>query len=67
MSAALTKNEKLWEVFTQYIDMEFEGHKFMGIKNYDTYLSNLYHDYMKLPPKEKQVAHHTFVAYEKNN
>lgn len=55
------------EVFTQYIDMEFEGHKFMGIKNYDIYLSNLYHDYMKLPPKEKQVAHHTFVAYEKNN
>lgn len=55
------------EVFTQYVDMEFEGHRFMGIKNYDIYLSSLYHDYMKLPPKEKQVAHHTFVAYEKNN
>lgn len=55
------------DVFTQYKDMEFEGHRFMGIKNYDTYLSNLYHDYMRLPPKEKQVAHHTFVAYEKNS
>lgn len=52
------------EVFTQYIEMEFEGHAFMGIKEYDTYLSNLYHHYMEIPPKEKRVAHHTFKAYE---
>ena len=55
------------EVFTQYIDMEFEGHLFMGIKEYDTYLSNLYHNYMELPPKEKQVAHHTFKAYARDH
>ena len=54
------------DVFTEYTDLEFEGIQFMCIKAYDTYLSSLYHDYMKLPPQSKQVAHHTFVAYKKN-
>ena len=27
-------------------------------KDYDTYLKNLYGDYMKFPPKEQQVGHH---------
>lgn len=54
------------EIFTGYTDLEFEGKKFMGISEYDAYLSGLYHDYMKLPPKEKQVAHHTFSAYKKD-
>ena len=30
---------------------------------YDAYLKKLYGDYMVLPPKEKQVTHHSFVAY----
>ncbi len=34
--------------------LEFEGRKFPAVKNYDEYLSMLYGDYMKLPPKEKQ-------------
>ena len=32
---------------------------------YEEYLGNLYGDYMKLPPKEKQVSHHDFKAYWK--
>jgi lipopolysaccharide cholinephosphotransferase len=55
------------EVYTEYIDIEFEGKTFMGLKNYDKYLSNIYGDYMKLPPKEKQVSHHMFEAYYKEN
>lgn len=55
------------KVFTEYMDIEFEGHSLRGIRNYDMYLSNLYGNYMKLPPKNKQVAHHTFIAYEKAN
>ena len=51
------------EVFTHYMELEFEGHQFMVFQEYDTYLRCLYHDYMKLPPKEKQIAHHTFNAY----
>ncbi len=41
----------------QFAELEFEGHRFMAYKNYPIYLSQLYGDYMKLPPKEKQVPH----------
>lgn len=41
----------------------FEGIYFNTPDNYDEYLSNLYGDYMKLPPKDKQVSHHDFNAY----
>ncbi len=35
----------------------FEGKKYDGIAAYDYLLTGLYGDYMKLPPKEKQVNH----------
>lgn len=41
----------------------FEGKYFSTPDYYDEYLKNLYGDYMKMPPKEKQVPHHNFVAY----
>lgn len=44
----------------------FEGELFNTPYNYDEYLSNLYGDYMKIPPKEKQVSHHNFKAYWKD-
>lgn len=43
----------------------FEKYQFSTPKNYDEYLSNLYGDYMKLPPEEKRVSHHDFKAYWK--
>ncbi|MDE7395107.1 MAG: LicD family protein [Clostridiales bacterium] len=49
--------------FTEYIDLPFEGKSFKAIAAYDTYLSSIYGDYMKLPPEEKRVSHHTFTAY----
>ena len=36
---------------------DFEGLQVPGFANYDIYLTNLYGDYMKLPPKDKQVPH----------
>ena len=45
------------DVFEEFIDVEFEGTKYKSIKKYDTYLSRIYGDYMKLPPKEKRVTH----------
>lgn len=41
----------------------FEDNKYPGFKNYDKYLTNLYGDYMKLPPKEEQVSHEIEAYY----
>lgn len=47
----------------EYLDVEFEGCLFKSIKGYDDFLTAHYGNYMVLPPKEKQVPHHTFDAY----
>ena len=47
----------------EYIDVDFEGHKFKSIKGYDEFLKGIYGDYMKLPPIEEQVARHGYTAY----
>ena len=47
------------------IRLEFEGHILNAPKGYDKYLTGLYGDYMKLPPKEKQVIYHNFEAWRK--
>lgn len=38
-------------------DMLFEKKKYSVLNNTDKYLSGIYGDYMKLPPKEKRVNH----------
>ena len=42
---------------------EFESIKVYGPENYHEYLTQLYGDYMKLPPKEKQVSHHDYLYF----
>ncbi len=49
--------------FADTIDIEFEGEFFSAPKDYDTYLTCLYGDYLPEPPKEKQKTHHSFKAY----
>ena len=39
------------------VEVDFEGIKVNTFACYDEYLTNLYGDYMKLPPKDKQIAH----------
>lgn len=51
------------EHFKHYKGILFEGRELQCIRDYDQYLRQHYGDYMKLPPKEKQVTHHTFKAY----
>ena len=53
-------------IHSEHIYLPFENRKYMAIKDYSIYLSNLFGDYMKLPPKDKQVTHHDFEAYWKD-
>jgi lipopolysaccharide cholinephosphotransferase len=56
-------NEKYSKLlFNSYLDYKFEDTVLMGIENADMYLTNLYGDYMKLPPKDKQTSHE-FVKF----
>lgn len=46
------------EVFAENIDVEFEGMQLMLFAGYESYLKNIYGDYMQLPPEEKRVITH---------
>ena len=50
-------------IFLHYTDALFENTLFKVISNYDIYLSNLYGNYMQLPPEEKRCAPHQYRAF----
>lgn len=54
------------EVYEDYIDVVFEGNMLMTLKDYDTYLTDLFGNYMQLPSVEQRVPHHNFTAYWKD-
>lgn len=64
-SGMVAKVKSKKEIFNSFIEVEFEGKKYPAPIGYDEWLTDCYGDYMKLPPKEKQVSHHRFVAYKK--
>lgn len=45
------------------LQAEFEGRTYNIPANYDNYLTQLYGDYMKMPPFEKQKTHHSSDCY----
>lgn len=53
----------LSDFFDEYIDLEFEGHSFRAIKNYDSWLKQTYGNYLVLPPDNKRTSHHSFDVY----
>lgn len=57
----IMKKSELEETFLG----DFEGRKFRIPKEYHKYLSQIYGNYMQLPPKEKRVSTHTFKAWWK--
>lgn len=53
------------EIFSTFIPIQFENRKYMSVKDYDSYLKATFGDYMTLPPIEKRVRPHRFIAYWK--
>ena len=51
------------EWFSESIEMDFENKRFKVPIGYDKILTQMYGDYMKLPPKEKQITHHSNNNY----
>ena len=61
MSGSGRTSEKLdTMVFSEYIQLPFEGRMFPCHKFYDSELTSIYGDYMKLPDPEKRVSHHNY-------
>ena len=61
------QNEYEKEWFDKIIYKEFEGEKMPIPIGYDSYLRMAFGDYMKLPPKEKQIPEHDVVYCDLNN
>lgn len=59
--SSVMKKEEIYQEGAEY---EFEGHLFRGPKDFDKYLTQIYGNYMKLPPIEHRNKHHTEVIYE---
>lgn len=53
------------EWFENTVELEFEGHMLKCPCGYHNILSQVYGDYMQLPPLDKQVTHHTNEMYWK--
>jgi len=52
-------------VYNQYIEFDFDGRKYLGLADYDTYLKTLFGNYMQLPPEEERKSHHVCKIFWK--
>lgn len=52
------------QLFDDYIQVKFEGKTYPAPKNYDLWLKAFYGNYMELPPENKRIGHHNFIAYK---
>lgn len=60
-------NEYPKEIFASAVYKEFEGEMMPIPIGYDTYLKMAFGDYMKLPPKDKQIPKHEAVKIDIDN
>lgn len=56
----------LHDEVVDFTEVTFEGHKYQAPGCYDKYLTQIFGDYMTLPPKEKRVDHGMKVWYDAN-
>lgn len=54
------------EWYEEFVKAPFEDSEFYISKFYDDILRAEYGDYMQLPPVEKRVYHHGYIAYKRN-
>ena len=53
-------------IFRETIKVPFEDIEVNVVKDYDTYLRNIYGEYMTPPPVEKQIGHHYNKGFDLN-
>lgn len=51
------------EIFEKSCELPFEGHLFSASQYYDTYLKQLFGDYMTLPPEKDRISRHNYTAW----
>lgn len=54
-------------LFESSVLVKFEGKSYCAPNGYDEYLSDIYGNYMQLPPVEQQITHHKNQIYWKKN
>ena len=54
------------EYFGEPTLYEFEGQLLFGLQQANEYLTHVYGDWRRLPPKEKQASHHDFIEFDLN-
>lgn len=65
IAGALCKMPIPKEVFNEYKQIQFENRTYMSVEDYNAYLTSTFGNYMTLPPEEKRVRRHNFIAYWK--
>ena len=63
---AVEKEAMLKSKMEPVVEVEFEKCKFWAMANYDEYLTNLYGNYMELPPEADRVSRHEISVYWKD-
>lgn len=63
----ITREKILKCDYLHTVNVEFEGRTYHAPGNYDVYLSQLYGNYMELPPAEKQVSDHNIRIFRRGD
>lgn len=51
------------EAVSTFVEVEFENRHFKAPGKYDYWLTQLFGNYLELPPEEDRVSHHAYEAY----